>query len=74
MFQGNGKMEAKRVDAPLVILPVGFIHETPLQTTRETGTTTPSKTRVFDSLNNPGITLAENVFRPMPVSSRLVSM
>jgi hypothetical protein len=41
--------------SPRVLLPVGFVHKAPFQSTRETSTSPPSQARVLDGLNNPGI-------------------
>ena len=61
-------------DGPFVVLPTGLVHETPFETARETCTTTTSKTRVFDSLDDPRVALSEDILCPVPISARLESV
>ena len=55
-------------------LPARLVHETPFETARETCTTTTSKTRVFDSLDDPGVALSEDILCPVRISARLESV
>ena len=46
-----------------------LVHETPLETSRETGTTTTSKTRFLHFLEDPFMTLEENLFGLVPITT-----
>jgi len=57
-YRGLGKISShesarENEDVPRVFLPIRFVHETPLQSTGETSASTPTKTRIFDGLDNP---------------------
>lgn len=56
---------------PRILLPVGFVHETPFQTARETCTATTAQAGVLDSLDYPGITLEQNLLSFVPVAPGL---
>ena len=57
--------------SPLVILPARLVHETPLETTWEPSSTATSQPRVFDGLNDPRVALVKDIFRAMPITTRL---
>ena len=67
----SGHLVGKRRGIPRVLLPAGLVHETPLQSTRETRTTTSSQTGILDRLNNPGVALQDDVLGFVPVPARL---
>jgi len=54
---------------PRIIFPTRFVHETPLETGRETGTATTTETGVLNGLDDPGVAFEEDVFCAMPVAA-----
>jgi hypothetical protein len=58
-----------------VVLSISIVPtERPLQTTWETGTSSTSKPRVFDRLDDPTVSLEQDLLRLVPISSGLGSL
>ena len=71
--KGNKKLHRRIGDnnGPRVLLPSRLVHKTPLQSTRETRTSTTPKTRVLDGVNDPRIALENDIFCFMPITTGL---
>lgn len=54
-----------------VFLPSGLVHEAPLETTGKTSSSSSPEPRILDGLDDPGVTLEDNLFRLMPVTTGL---
>jgi len=59
---------------PRVLLPSRFVHKAPLESTRKPCTTSATKARVLDILNNPRVALEKDILRTVPVTPRLSRM
>ena len=57
--------------SPRVLLPTGLVHEAPFETTGEAGTSSSTKTRVLDGLDDPRVAFEENILGFVPVTARL---
>jgi hypothetical protein len=57
-----------KVPRSRILLPPGFVHKTPFQTTWKSCTSTSTEARVLDRLDDPGIAFEDNVFCTMPVA------
>jgi len=56
------------------LLPIRFVHETPFQTTGKPGTATTTQSGILDSLDNPRITLEQDLFGFVPITSGLTKI
>lgn len=59
------------VPRPRVLFPAGLVHEGPLEAGRETGAASSSQSRVFDLLDDPRVSLGDNVLGTVPVTAGL---
>ena len=59
---------------PRILFPARLVHETPFETRGETSAATTTETRVLDGLDDPGVTLEEDLFCAMPVAARLTQV
>lgn len=64
-------MKRTGLDTPWVLLPTGFVHEAPLQPAGETSTAASTQARIFNALDDPGVSLQNDVFRAVPITSGL---
>lgn len=60
-----------QVPRSLVLFPSRLVHERPLETGRESGTTSTSQTGVLNLLNNPRVALEQDLLGLVPVTARL---
>ena len=59
---------------PRILLPTGLVHETPLQTRREPRSTPSSQPALFNLVDDPGISLQEDLLGLVPISTALSSL
>jgi hypothetical protein len=56
---------------PGVLLPSRLVHKAPLESRGEAGSATATEARVLDGLDDPGVTLVDDVLGAVPISTRL---
>ena len=60
-------MKVKEVGERLIVSLTRLVHETPLGTTMKAGSSMSVGTQIFDSLNDPEVTLSESILSPVPI-------